>query len=67
LILKQKRYTYYQKLYDDGDVGINNSYLVINDINEYPQYKDLQNKKIECYNDKNKKYFDYHFENIYHK
>ena len=55
------------KLYDDGDVGIDNGYLVIKDIDEYPQYEELQNKKIECYNDKNKIYFDYHFQNIYHK
>ena len=53
------------KLYDDGDVSIDNGYLVIKDINEYPQYTDLQNKKIECYNNKNKQYFDYHFQNIY--
>ena len=53
------------KLYDDGDVGIDNGYLVIKDIDEYPQYEDLQNKKIECYNDQNKIYFDYHFQNIY--
>ena len=38
------------KLYDNGDVSINNGYLAVKDINEYPQYEDLQNKKIECYN-----------------
>jgi hypothetical protein len=39
------------KLYDDGDVGIDNDYLVVNDIYEY-----LQNKKNECYDNKNKEY-----------
>ena len=53
------------KLYDDGDIGINQGKLYIKDINEYPQYKDLQNKIVECYNNQNKIYFDYHFENIY--
>lgn len=50
------------KLYDDGDVSINNSYLAVKDINEYSQ-----NKKVKCYNNKNKQYFDYHFQNIYNK
>jgi hypothetical protein len=55
------------KLYDEGDLGIDNGYLVVKDIHEYLQYEELQNKKIECYNDKNKIYFDYHFQHIYHK
>ena len=55
------------KLYDDGELGINNGILNIKDIVEYPQYEILQNKKVECYNNKNKIYFDYHFENIYNK
>jgi len=55
------------KLYNDGDLGIDNGYLVVKDINKYPQYEELQNKKNEYYNNRNKKYFDYHFKNIYHK
>ena len=55
------------KLYDDGDIGINNGILNIKDIVEYPQYEELQNKKVECYNNKNKIYFDYHLKTIYSK
>lgn len=53
------------KLYDDGDIGICNGNLSVKDIDEYPQYKMLVGKNIECYNNKNKVYFDYHFQNIY--
>ena len=55
------------KLYDDGDIGINKGILYIKDIVEYPQYEDVQNKKVECYNNMNKMYFEYHFTNIYSK
>jgi hypothetical protein len=44
------------KLYDDGDVGIDNGYLIVKDIYEYPQYEELKNKKNECYDNKNKEY-----------
>jgi hypothetical protein len=53
------------KLYDCGEIGVYNGKLQIKDIDEYPQYTDLENINIECYNELNKKYFDNHFENIY--
>ena len=53
------------KLYDDGDIGVKNGYLCIKDIKEYPEYNDLLNNKVECYNEFNKKYFDFHYEKIY--
>ena len=53
------------KLYDCGEIGVYNGKLQIKDIDEYPQYIDLENINIECYNELNKKYFDNHFENIY--
>jgi len=55
------------KLYDIGEIGVYNGKLCIRDIYEYPQYKELQNTEIKCYNNFNKKYFDKHYETIYLK
>ena len=55
------------KLYDDGIIGVKNSILMINNVNEYEQYEKLVGSKIEACNNKNQIYFDYHYNNIYKK
>ena len=52
-------------LYDDGIIWINNGKIQISNIKEYPEYKKLNGKTIASYNELNKKYFDYHYKNIY--
>jgi hypothetical protein len=56
------------KLYDDGYLGIIDGLLNISDI--IKNNKDLHYetyKPIKSYNSQNKKYFIYHYENIYNK
>ena len=56
--------------YDDGFIGINNGILKISkNAEEYyhTQYKNLINKRNNNYTDNNKKYFDYHYNEIFKK
>ncbi len=52
-------------LYDNGFIGIKKGYLTISDyITDYNLFE-KHIKRIDVYNEYNKKYFDYHYHNIY--
>ena len=60
---------YCHNLYDNGFLGISNGLLCVSpiiNINEF-DLDYIRNKNIICYNERNKKYFDYHYKNIYNK
>lgn len=56
------------KLYDEGYLSIHNGLLNVSSyLDNFKDLNYIKNKHIFCYNDNNKKYFDYHYNNIYNK
>jgi len=60
---------YCHNLYDNGILGVCNGLLCVSPLISENKY-DLDystNKKILCYNERNEKYFNYHYINIFNK